>query len=36
MRPLFDAARLAVRRDGQKGPVDIDSPLAAQIDVPAK
>ena len=31
-RPLFDAARLAVRRDGQKGPVDVGSKLAAQID----
>ena len=36
MRPLFDAARLAVRKDGQKGPVDVGSKLAAQIDVPAK
>jgi len=31
-RPLFDPARLAVRRDGQKGPVDADSPLAAKMD----
>ena len=36
MRPLFDPARLAVRKVGQKGPVDVDNPLAAQIDVPAK
>ena len=33
MRPLFDAAKLAVRKDGQKGPVDVDSPLAAKMDV---
>ena len=34
-RPLYDPARLAVRRDGQKGPVDVGSQLAAKIDVPA-
>ena len=32
-RPLYDPARLAVRRDGQKGPVDVGSPLAAKMDV---
>ena len=31
-RPLFDAAKLAVRKDGQKGPVDVGSKLAAQMD----
>jgi len=35
-RPLFDPARLAVRRDGQKGPVDADSPLAADMNLTGK
>jgi hypothetical protein len=30
-RPLYDPARLAVRKDGQKGPVDVGSPLAADM-----
>ncbi len=31
-RPLYDPARLAVRKNGQKGPVDMDSPLAVKME----
>lgn len=33
LRRLYDPARLWVREDGRRGPVDVDSPLAAKINL---